>query len=85
MSVRSDVTRLPRSRSGAVARRGQLAASGHPEQHLVVRLGVGAAIPLAHWFALTDTSTELPTRPPRSSGRHLTGLWLIPECGTSIV
>lgn len=63
----------------------KLAASNRAEQHLVLRLDVGIAVPDEHWFALTETATALPSRPPQMVGRHLTGLWLLPDWGWSIV
>ena len=54
----------------------KLAASGRSEQHLVLRLHA-TGMPAEHWIPMAD-AIELPTRPPAPSGRHLTGLWLLP-------
>lgn len=63
----------------------KLAAAGVPEQHLVLRLDVGAAVPSEHWFALVDDGVTLPIRSPHVEGRYLTGLWLLPDFSRSIV
>lgn len=55
--------------------------SGCDEQHLVLRIDVGDAIPAEHALALIDPNTSVPTRPPKIRGRHLTGLWLMQEWG----
>lgn len=63
----------------------KLAATGADEQHLVLRLDVGAAVPFEHWSAVVSSSVTLPRRDPVVRGRNLTGLWLLPDFGTSIV
>lgn len=59
--------------------------SGCEEQHLVLRVDIGNRIPDEVTLALIDRDSILPTRPPAIPGRHLTGLWLIPEFGWSAV
>lgn len=61
----------------------KLSDSKCAERHLVLRLDVGAAVPDEHWFALADAA--LPSRAPAVVGCDLTGLWLIPNWGRSIV
>ena len=61
----------------------KLGDSNCSEQHLFLRLDVGAAVPHEHWFALAES--DLPSRAPTIPGRHLTGLWLVPNHGHSLV
>lgn len=62
----------------------KLASSGLPERHLVLRIDMHG-VPHTHYFALTDRTISLPTRPPEVPSRDLTGLWLIPEFPTSLI
>jgi hypothetical protein len=62
----------------------KLADSGLSEHHLVLRIDLHG-VPDTHYFALTDRSVSLPTRPPEIPCRYLTGLWLIPEFPTSLI
>lgn len=55
------------------------------EQHLVLRVDIGNRIPDEEAMALMDRESTLPKRPPSIPGRHLTGLWLIPEFGWSAI
>lgn len=62
----------------------KLARSGAPEQHLVLRLDV-AGVPPEHLFAIEDPQMPPPSRSPNIRYRALTGLWLLPEMGRSVL
>jgi len=60
-------------------------SSGCVEQHLVLRVDMGNAIPPECALVLLEESATLPSRPPQVPGRSFTGLWLIPEFGASLL